>query len=454
MITQPCPAIVTYCEIYRHDLLDRLSPVHSPMACASVYMKNYEGITDSIAAISPCVAKAVEFEETGVAQYNVTFIKLREYMEKNEVDLQVEETDFDNDESGVGSLFPMPGGLKENIEFFTGKKYDIDKSEGFEVYENLNAYAQTPDKLLPAIFDVLNCKEGCNAGTASEHDKTIFMINDTMRNSRNAALNNRGKEYFDALHKKYDETFELSHFLREYSPIDSDFPKIDDECIQKGFELMDKDGYEKQHIDCGACGSETCYGMARKIALNVNIPSNCLARARDTARELASKDSLTNIFNRRSFMELSLTQIDRMMRADTRGFICIFDLDHFKKVNDTYGHLAGDKVLQDVVQRAKKVTRTYDLLGRYGGEEFILFLFEINDANAVKTVERIRRKIYETPVIFEGQEIPITSSFGIAPVNNMDLKSAIQRADEALYTAKNTGRNKVVLYEEKAENLT
>ena len=450
LITQPCPAIVMYCEIYQHDLLERLSPVHSPMACTSIYMKQYEGITDRIAAISPCVAKAIEFEETGVAHYNVTFIKLREHMEKNEVHLQVGETDFDHYRSGFGSLFPMPGGLRENIEFFTGKEFGIDKSEGFDVFANLKTYAQTPDELLPEIFDVLNCKEGCNLGSAVTHDKTVFMINDTMKRARNAALSDRDREYFDALYKKYDEAFELPRFLRKYRPIVSELPNITDESIQKGYELMGKDSNEKQSIDCGACGSETCYGMARKIALKVNIPSNCLAKARDDAKELASKDSLTNAFNRRSFMELSLTQIDRMLRKNTKGYICIFDLDHFKKVNDSYGHLAGDKVLQDVVQRAKKAIRSYDLLGRYGGEEFIIFLFELDDVNAIKAMERIRLKICETPVIFEGQEIPITSSFGIAPVDNMDLKSAIQRADEALYTAKNTGRNKVVFYEEKA----
>jgi len=453
MITQPCPAIVLYCEIYQHDLLERLSPIHSPMACTSVYMKKYEGITDRIAAISPCVAKAIEFEEIGVAQYNVTFTKLREHMEKNDVHLQAEETDFDHYESGIGSLFPMPGGLKENIEFFMGKKFDIDKSEGFKVYKNLNAYAQTQDNLLPEIYDVLNCEEGCNVGTAAPHDKTIFMISDSMKRSRKAAMNGRDEDYFTALHKKFDETFEISHFLRKYRPVDSDFPNITDECIQKSYELMEKDTYEKQHIDCGACGSETCYGMARKIAFEVNIPANCLAKARDDAKELASKDSLTNIFNRRSFLEISLTQIDRMMRKNTKGYICIFDLDHFKKVNDTYGHLAGDKVLQDVVQRAKKSIRTYDLLGRYGGEEFILFIFEIDDANTMKAMERIRLKISDTPVIFDGQEIPITSSFGVAAVNNMDINTAIKRADEALYAAKNTGRNKVVFYEEKAEDL-
>jgi iron only hydrogenase large subunit-like protein len=80
LITQPCPAIVTYCELYRHDLLPRLSPVHSPMACTSIYLKNYQGVNDRIAALSPCTAKKNEFEATHLAQYNITFAKLLEYL--------------------------------------------------------------------------------------------------------------------------------------------------------------------------------------------------------------------------------------------------------------------------------------------------------------------------------------------------------------------------------------
>jgi iron only hydrogenase large subunit-like protein len=92
VITQPCPVIVSYCEKYRHDLLEKLSPAHSPMACTSVYMKEYKGISDRIAALSPCIAKMNEFNGTKLAQYNITFTKLLEYLEKNNVTLPETET--------------------------------------------------------------------------------------------------------------------------------------------------------------------------------------------------------------------------------------------------------------------------------------------------------------------------------------------------------------------------
>ena len=284
MITQPCPAIVTYCQMYRHDLLKRLSPVHSPMACTSVYMKTYQGINDSIAALSPCMAKTNEFEDTKLAQYNITFATLLEYLTKNNITLPDEETQFDHDECGLGSLFPMPGGLKENIEYFMGKKLHIAKAEGFDVYRNLNEYAQTSDDFLPEIYDVLNCVEGCNIGSAYSHDRSMFEIDKTMSNTRRKATEEHKREHYESLYKTYGDTFDLSYFIREYRPIPTPFPQITDADISKAFELLGKTDYEKQHVDCGACGSATCHDMARKIALNVNIPVNCIVKSKEDAK--------------------------------------------------------------------------------------------------------------------------------------------------------------------------
>ena len=285
IISQPCPVIVTYCKIYRHDLLPMLSPIHSPMACISVYMKEYKGIKDKIAALSPCVAKANEFEDTGLAQYNITFSNLIEYLDKNNITLPEEKTEFDNLESGLGSLFPMPGGFKENIEYLMGKEIHISKAEGFNVYGKLNVYSETPNEFLPEIFDVLNCQEGCNEGPASLHDKNMFKVQKTMNSKRKAVMENDKKEYFDSVYKSFDNTLKLPHFKRTYQPICSTFPQITDRDIQKAFELLGKIDNEQKNVNCGACGSDSCYNMAKKIALGVNIPLNCMVKTMDTAKE-------------------------------------------------------------------------------------------------------------------------------------------------------------------------
>jgi len=285
MITQPCPSIVAYCKTYRHDLLAKLSPIHSPMGCIAIYMKEYEGIRDRIAVLSPCIAKTSEFEDTGLAQYNVTFSKLLAYLEEHQVALPQEESGFDHYQSGIGSLFPMPGGLKKNLEFFMGNTLNISHAEGVRVYEELNAYAKIPNELLPDVFDVVNCRNGCNIGSACSQGRSMFEIDRVMDDCKKAATDHHRRGYFRGLHKAYDATMDLSLFMREYSPVYTEFTHITDEDVQAAFALLGKTESEKQHVDCGACGSGTCYKMARKIALKVSIPITCIDNAMETAKE-------------------------------------------------------------------------------------------------------------------------------------------------------------------------
>ena len=162
-------------------------------------------------------------------------------------------------------------------------------------------------------------------------------------------------------------------------------------------------------------------------------------------KTIANNDALTDIFNRRYFMELALVQIERSLRTGGECFIIIFDLDNFKSINDNFGHLAGDKVLREIAQRVKKMIRPYDLFGRYGGEEFILLVPDVNETDVINMAERIRLEVCKMPVGFEGKEISTSASFGIAygaPMN--DIQTATKYADEALYRAKKEGRNRVV----------
>jgi len=339
IITQPCPAIVTYCELYRHDLLKRLSPVHSPMACTSIYMKEYQGITDRIAAVSPCVAKTNEFDDTGLAQYNITFSALIDYMKLNDISIPDEETGFDHEDSGLGSLFPMPGGLKENIEYFMGKKLHIAKAEGYDVYEKLDIYAQTPEDFLPDIFDVLNCTEGCNVGSASSHDRCIFEIDKVMDAGRKKATQERNREHYDEVYAAYDKTFLFAHFIREYKPVTVLYPEITNADIKNAFDLLGKTDYEKQHIDCGACGSGTCYEMARKIALNVNIPENCIFKSKEDARaeheenlqahaQLAAMEKMREADEHmRAMMEINELQLTKLNLMVKGAHIALWDME-------------------------------------------------------------------------------------------------------------------------------
>jgi diguanylate cyclase (GGDEF)-like protein len=163
--------------------------------------------------------------------------------------------------------------------------------------------------------------------------------------------------------------------------------------------------------------------------------------------EFAYTDVLTGTNNRRHFMNLALAQVERVRRSNSEAFIVLFDVDHFKAVNDTHGHIIGDRVLKCIADRVKEAIRPYDLFGRYGGEEFILFVADISEEDITCYTERIRMAINSAPITYEGMELTVTASFGIARlVTEEGLNAAIKLADAALYEAKGSGRNRTVLY--------
>jgi len=160
--------------------------------------------------------------------------------------------------------------------------------------------------------------------------------------------------------------------------------------------------------------------------------------------EFAYTDELTGIMNRRHFMILASSQYERAIRQHSDAFIILFDIDHFKKVNDTYGHHIGDRVLRCVSDRIKDTIRPYDLFGRYGGEEFILFVYDIDHENVKNFAERLRTAICGSPMTFGEVSLTVAASFGVASMSPKGgLEYAIRIADEALYRAKAEGRNRV-----------
>lgn len=168
-------------------------------------------------------------------------------------------------------------------------------------------------------------------------------------------------------------------------------------------------------------------------------------------QQLAVTDPLTGTFNRGAVLSRAEEELTRMKRRKdlssriSLGVIMI-DLDHFKKVNDTYGHQIGDEVLQEMTKRVNVCLREYDVLGRYGGEEFLVIIPEGDFKNSMVVAERIRFELTEAPFDCGGHKLPITASFGVTCCNDTaeGINSALRRADGALYEAKNKGRNRVV----------
>lgn len=171
----------------------------------------------------------------------------------------------------------------------------------------------------------------------------------------------------------------------------------------------------------------------------------------DTKKKLLLKsrtDSLTGILNRGAILQLIEREYVRSMRTGGPFGLSMLDIDHFKLVNDTYGHAAGDTVLKTIVQRIGRVIRPYDSLGRYGGEEFLILVAnnrDSGDSGICNVSERIRLIISSSPILIDKLEIPITASQGTVVWNNeYSFEEMISAADEALYKAKRAGRNRVV----------
>jgi two-component system cell cycle response regulator len=173
-----------------------------------------------------------------------------------------------------------------------------------------------------------------------------------------------------------------------------------------------------------------------------------LVTAREQLRMQATHDSLTGLFNRAAILETLEREVIRSNREKQPISVIMADLDHFKDINDTYGHLAGDAVLREIAQRMLASFRAYDVVGRYGGEEFLAVIPGAELAMAIELADRLRQKISAQPVHVDGCMIPITVSVGVA-ASGMERNQAAQaavllhHADEALYAAKNAGRNRV-----------
>lgn len=171
------------------------------------------------------------------------------------------------------------------------------------------------------------------------------------------------------------------------------------------------------------------------------------ARLYAEVQQLALTDALTGLYNRRGLFELGQREMDRAARFNRPLTALMLDLDHFKHVNDTYGHAVGDQILQVVAGRCRNNIREIDVAGRYGGEELVILLPENDRVAASQVAERLRQAIGSTPVATEHGGLALTISVGVAALaaGDHDLAALIHRADIALYAAKQGGRNRVVV---------
>ncbi len=199
--------------------------------------------------------------------------------------------------------------------------------------------------------------------------------------------------------------------------------------------------------------SEARYQELEQRMLGLQRENLDLAVKNRMLSEVSTKDALTGLYNRWFVMEKIDSEINRALRHGSPMSLLMLDIDHFKRINDTWGHTAGDQVLQAIGKLLRESCRVYDVPGRYGGEEFCIVLPETKPGNTNVVAERIRRKLEATTLSAGDASVVVTASIGIAgmeeePGEILSPAALIERADRALYSAKSRGRNRVETWDE------
>lgn len=186
-------------------------------------------------------------------------------------------------------------------------------------------------------------------------------------------------------------------------------------------------------------------GLALLMFWNLSVMLMPSERQRNQLLRAAQDDALTNLLNRGGFLNLASRQLTRARQSGQPCCVLLMDLDHFKRVNDTHGHEAGDRLLYAFAEAVREQSRPTDLVARYGGEEFTALLPQAELATACAVAERIRQQLETAAVPVAGGSLSTTVSIGVAQLQGDEtLPAAMQRADAALYRAKHEGRNRVV----------
>ena len=183
-------------------------------------------------------------------------------------------------------------------------------------------------------------------------------------------------------------------------------------------------------------------------ATDININQNMLTEAKSSLEQLSVRDWLTGIYNRRELDKRLSEEFSKARRYGSTFSFLLLDIDFFKKVNDQYGHLAGDHVLQCISKTISETVRDSDIVARYGGEEFAIIFVDTSMAKAFKVTERLRIKIKNTPLDYDGTIITVRISCGISEIREdiTDGEALTREADNALYESKENGRNRTTCF--------
>ncbi|MEE9561764.1 MAG: diguanylate cyclase [Thermoanaerobaculia bacterium] len=216
------------------------------------------------------------------------------------------------------------------------------------------------------------------------------------------------------------------------------------------FSSMNKNAYNEVHQDffLEIAGQLSVILEKSRLYQDLLTATEKLQEAQVALEHQATRDSLTELWNRRSVLDLLKREMARASREERPLAAVMVDIDHFKRINDEVGHLVGDEVLRELTRRVGSCLRSADILGRLGGEEFLIVLYPGDEKTALEVMERARQACAARPIKTDNGEFVVTVSLGAAVVehvNGLDVPTVLRTADSALYRAKNEGRNRSIV---------
>jgi diguanylate cyclase (GGDEF)-like protein len=450
VIRSTCPVVNSWVRRYRPALAGALVPVVPPYIAQARLVKSLYPADTAVVYVSPCYARKDEWRDAefeGSVDAVVDFVELRRLM------AQCLTCDA---AAAVGSGGHRPAALKElsltdGYPRSTLASRDMTSSDvlvvrGLRALDRLLGAIEAGDAA-PLIIDALNC-EGCIDGPAVNPGMSLFAkrnLDATEREGRTRpAVSSR------ELLKHLPEIQVVRRFRPDPVLVPAPTPGEIDAILAEG-EFEDRTAA----LDCGACGYETCVQHAVAIHEGSSSWEMCfplqrrrLERSTSELRESATLDPLTSLWNRRVFSNRLDEEVARHLRYGTPVSLLMMDLDGFKRINDEYGHVAGDAVLTSVAELLRSSLRTTDLPSRYGGDEFAVILPGVVKTDAFAVAEKLRAAVSGLCVKLgrNGDVADVRISIGVAAAQGSgDSLELVEAADRALYQAKDAGKDQVRL---------
>ncbi len=450
IIRSTCPAIVEMIEKFYPELIPNLAPIVSPMIAQGRLIKDINKQSVKTIFIGPCIAKKIEaqrFDDRPI-DLVLTFSELDSLLGETNTSTASEEIFYErpllNRSLSVSEGFPREVLKNQSMidnSFLVARGVN-------ESYQMIESYGPSLSKK-PRLLDLMACK-GCISGPGMEKTSLDKRVNGVIDEYKKRLLNGITFEEIKETIPMIDlkGTF-VNKMIERANPSPSELQGV----MEAGGKMSIED-----ELNCGSCGYDTCRARAEAVFQDLTDWSLCFPyqkkiymESNKQLLEMSVTDGLTGLLNHRAFLDRLKEETLRVKRYNSFLSLIMIDVDNFKPINDTYGHLEGDRVLKMIANILSSNLRETDFAARYGGDEFALILPETKKIEAYPVAEKLRTITADT-TFFIGENHDnkienITLSLGICVVSEKeaDPQLVISKADKAMYVAKEMGRNNTVV---------